>query len=1352
MGQINFTDESGQAFSVGILRRLSNHLARHTALLPVALSSVFIAGTTFSTSAQVVNDTQYWTGSPNWNNFDATWIGNVDGLLGAWERKKAVFSELYGGSNRSVSLTTAISANELSFLDNGFRIDGPATLQLNAPAATNSKINVETGTAIIAASVTSTVALDKTGAGTLALEGNNSIPQVNLYGGTVALNSLQSLNSLGYVNFNGGNLKVGDGTFSGSATSLGYFASTLASVDVASGVDYTIDAVNSTGSFVKDGAGTLNLKRGIANFVVFNQITVHDGTLKTSSDLLGYDRVDVAGKLIIEDANDATSVHRISKTLNDRTGQYGTVTKSGNSRLTYRGLSNNDWTVQEGTLITGVNNIFGSIENNANLILNDTAGFTHFGLINGTGDVTFDAGLGMHLYGNYRFTGEASVSNGAVTLGSYADLSTTRGLTMGNGTNLNVSIATLSNLTLKTGSSLTSTTSNSVLKINGDMTAEAGSTLNFAVGSPSSNSRIRVFGNLNIDNVGLNITQSPNPAAGTFGVGYYRLIDYYGSYSGNGFSSLTVPLVPSMFTQLVYRPNTVDLLVTRDGDNSLQHWIGGDGTWDSSTPAWINDGGSTPDLWGSKIAIFKDTPSTIGGVINVDGNQSFTGLQFVDNGYTLVGTGSLLLEPGGSEIRVLADSATINTEISGSGSLLKTEAGTLVLNGNNSYTGGTTIYAGDVQINSDANLGTASGGINLKGGTLTVANRIATSRQIDIDQSGTLNVTDGNMLMANGVVSGSGVFVKEGSGTLVLSGANTFSGDIGIKKGSLEVDNDAALGDAANDITFLGGVLTTTGSFATSRDFNLNANGEFNVAGSTQLAVNGNVVGSNVLVKDGTGVLVLNGTNSFNGLDVLNGSVMGNSASISGDIRNTGTVTFNVAGNEKYNGNIQGVNASNGTMVKDGAGTLTLGGISMLDWTINQGQLIVDANKYGGDVNVGTQGTAVFNQAENGTLAGTLSGTGTVVKDGAGTLFITGDNSSFDGLVRIASGRINTGAADTKGSLGGSLIVESGGSLSGVGIIGSGSSSMITVAAGGMLAPGNSIGTLTINGNLVLESGSIYNVETDPLSTDSDRVKVSGDATINGGTVAHIGFAGDYALNTKYTILQADGELSGSFGNVTSEFAFLNPTLLYDYSAGSVQLELPRNDVQFISKGTTPNHLAVANALDSMGTNSKVYNAFVKLPDDKTVIGNALDSLSGEIYGSTTSALIEESHYVRDIVNNRMRFALGGIVMSDAMSSQQIDQTWNAWAQAYGGWNKIGGNSNYADVKHSTGGFMVGVDTIVENGWLVGAFAGYSNSTIKADARASSASVDSFHIGAYVNGGVKTGHGAEQKSATLARA
>ena len=1496
------------------------------------------------------NSIQYWTGQNAWNNSDQTWKNAGGDFTYTWGGKTAVFADVTGINNKRIALNDTISANGLSFLSDGFRIEGPEQLSLKASSTPNSKINVETGSATIAADISSTVALDKTGDGILSLEGNNSIPHVNLYGGTVALNSQQALNSLGYINFDGGDLKVGDGSFSGSATAYGYFTSPTAKIDVAAGIDYTINAVNSAGNIVKDGAGTLNLNKGIFNYDAFQNITVKDGTLKTSTDLLNNRPVSTGGNLVIENSADATYYGSVNSTRNDRTGKFGVVTKNDTTNLEYEGFSTAKWIVSQGTLTTGSSNHLGDIENNANLVLRDNTGTTHFGVITGTGNVSFAADDNLRLYGTYGFTGAATVSKGSVTLGEYASLASTSGLTMLGGTQLNANNATLSNLTLKSGSSLHSNNTSSVLRINEDMTAEAGSTLNFAVGAPSTNTRIRVLGDLDINDVALNITQSGNPADGIFGLGYYRLIDYNGSYSGSGFSSLTIPPLNTAATkaELEFGTGTVDLVVTKDGDNSLQHWTGGNGNW--SDVNWLNQGGTTPDLWGGQIAIFKDTPSTIGGVINVDGNQSFSGLQFVDNGYTLDGTGSLVLGPGGSEIRVLADSAIINTQISGSGSLLKTEAGTLVLNGINSYAGGTTIYAGDVQISSDANLGIASGGINLKGGTLIVASRMATNRQIDIDQRGTLNVTDGNLLFALGEISGNGDLLKDGNGTLVLSGANTFKGDIGIKKGSLEIANDASLGDASNDVAFLGGVLATTGSFSTSRDFHLNANGGFNVAGSTQLTVNGNVVGSNVLVKGGAGALVLNGTNVFNGLDIMEGvvigdtkslsgdirnsgtlvfnqatdgvygynihglqttngqavkgglgtlglagysslnwdvqngalvadankftgnaalaantsltfeqakdgyyagtisgagsliktgsaaltlagnntyeggtvlkggtleitsdaslgaktgsvtfdggklladasfssdraynflglgfvnvsdgnnltlsgalsgrellkegkgtltlngansyshtvvkegSVIGNSASISGDILNAGTVTFNIAGNETYSGNIQGVNATNGSMIKDGAGSLTLGGISMLDWTINQGQLIVDANKYGGDINIGTHGTAVFNQAANGTLAGTLSGTGTFVKDGAGTLFITGDYSSFDGLVKIASGGVNTGTAGKLGMLGGSMIVDNGAVLSGVGTIGRGASSMITVADGGILAPGNSIGTLTVNGNLVLESGSIYNVETDPLSTDSDRVKVTGDATINGGTVAHIGFAGDYALNTKYTILQADGKLSGSFGNVTSEFAFLNPTLLYDYNAGSVQLELARNGVQFISKGTTPNHLAVANAIDGMGASSSVYDAFVKLPDNKIVIANALDSLSGEIYGSTTSALIEESSYVRDIVNNRMRFALGGIVMDDGMSSQQIDHNWNAWAQAYGGWNKIDGNGNYADVKHSTGGFLVGADTIAENGWLIGAFAGYSDSSIKAENRGASASVDSFHVGAY---------------------
>ncbi|WP_208623442.1 autotransporter outer membrane beta-barrel domain-containing protein [Brucella oryzae] len=976
-----------------------------------------------------------------------------------------------------------------------------------------------------------------------------------------------------------------------------------------------------------------------------------------------------------------------------------------------------------------MSSIQGRITNDSNLKIKGTGALSYdHSYITGIGDVTFSSSGNIHLQGTYLYSGNTNVSSGAVTLNNLT-IPDSASWTMARGTQMLVNNATVHNLTLETAATLANINANGSFTVSGDLEAKPWSTLSFAAGSPSNTTRMTVLGNLTIDNAVLDVYQGHIPTSGKLGVGYYRLIAYSGTLNGT-FGFVDLPQINGAVSSLQYGAGSIDLLIEASGDNSLQYWNGGNGVWDSTTAFWTNDRGAVADIWGGKIAIFKDTPTTIGGVIDINGNQSFSGIQFVNDGYILNGSGSLSLEPGGSEIRVLADSATINTEINGSGSLLKTEAGTLILNGNNSYTGGTTIYSGDVQISSDTSLGL--GGVNLAGGALTIVDDIATYRNFDVDQRGTINVTDDNTLTANGVLSGNGNFLKDGNGRLVLNGVNTITGNIGIKAGELVINNDGALGDVSNDVSFMGGTLTTTASFATFRNFNLDVNGNFNVDGSTALTLNGNINGANDLTKSGAGILTLNGTNTFRNLNITNGFVVGNATSFGGDIRNAGTAIFNITGTETYNGNIQGLNTVHGSMVKDGSGSLTLAGVSLLDWSINKGELVIDANKFGGNIDIGALGTAVVSQPTNGTLAGVLSGTGTILKNGEGTLFLIGDSSAFGGVVKISSGAINTGTADAKGALGGSLIVESGGILSGVGTIGSGLNSHISVADGGILAPGNSIGTLTVNGNLVLESGSIYNVETDPLNTESDRITVTGDATISGGTVAHIGFAGDYALNTRYTILQADGKLTGSFGNVTSEFAFLNPSLFYDYNAGLVQLELARNEVPFISKGTTANHFAVANALDSMGTSSGIYNAFVKLPDNTTVIANALDSLSGEIYGSTSSALIEESRYIRDIINNRMRGALGGIVMNDDMFSTKIDHEWSAWVQAYGGWNKIDGNGNYADVKHSTGGFLVGADTIAENGWLAGAFAGYSNSTIKADARASSASVDSFHVGAHV--------------------
>src|SRR5690606_3799138 len=134
---------------------------------------------------------------------------------------------------------------------------------------------------------------------------------------------------------------------------------------------------------------------------------------------------------------------------------------------------------------------------------------------------------------------------------------------------------------------------------------------------------------------------------------------------------------------------------------------------------------------------------TNGGTITVQGIQSFKGLQFVDEGYRLEGNGTLETDMDGSEIRVLADSATIATQITGAGGITKTQAGTLILDGQNSYAGGTTVRAGTVQVSEDANLGATSGGLLLNGGTLATTASFDSGRSVSLGSNGGFDVASG---------------------------------------------------------------------------------------------------------------------------------------------------------------------------------------------------------------------------------------------------------------------------------------------------------------------------------------------------------------------------------------------------------------------------------------------------------------------------------------------------------------------------------------------------------------------------------------------------------------------------------
>lgn len=151
----------------------------------------------------------------------------------------------------------------------------------------------------------------------------------------------------------------------------------------------------------------------------------------------------------------------------------------------------------------------------------------------------------------------------------------------------------------------------------------------------------------------------------------------------------------------------------------------------------------------------------------------------------------------------------------------------------------------------------------------------------------------------------------------------------------------------------------------------------------------------------------------------------------------------------------------------------------------------------------------------------------------------------------------------------------------------------------------------------VFEAGSRFEIETNPGGTDSDMMAFTGTARLEGGSVAHVGSSGVYDLRSAYTILSA-GALEGSFGDVTSDFAFLQPRLVYDYAAGNVTLDLWRNGRAFSSMAATGNQAATAEALDSIGfaAGSPVFDAVAQLPDDIDLIQGVFDALSGEVHAS----------------------------------------------------------------------------------------------------------------------------------------
>ncbi|MDF9893666.1 UNVERIFIED_ORG: subtilase-type serine protease [Pseudomonas vranovensis] len=348
-----------------------------------------------------------------------------------------------------------------------------------------------------------------------------------------------------------------------------------------------------------------------------------------------------------------------------------------------------------------------------------------------------------------------------------------------------------------------------------------------------------------------------------------------------------------------------------------------------------------------------------------------------------------------------------------------------------------------------------------------------------------------------------------------------------------------------------------------------------------------------------------------------------------------------------------------------------------------------------------------------------IAGHGGLTKQGIGTLVLTG-NSIYSGPTLINQGRLAV-----NGSLQSAVTVNAGGVLGGNGRIGA-----LVANAGGVVAPGNSIGTLHVSSDVTFQPGSTYAVEVD--AAGSDRLVSDGKAFLDGANLGldlqnpGVSLQSQRAtslVGRQYDILDAAGGVQGGFASVQSNSLFLGGGLAY--TGSGVQLAVQRNATSFASVGLTANQRSVAAAADQLGAGNPVYESLL-LSANAGSAQQAFDQLSGEIHPAVGNLLLNDSRQLRDAVGERTRQQ--GVAAAPAVEGQGN----GLWVKALGAWGKAEGDSARARYSSSIGGMLLGIDGQMSEDTRVGVFTGYSDSSLSmGDGRHSSASVDSYHLGAY---------------------
>ncbi|HOC18679.1 MAG TPA: autotransporter domain-containing protein, partial [Vicinamibacterales bacterium] len=427
----------------------------------------------------------------------------------------------------------------------------------------------------------------------------------------------------------------------------------------------------------------------------------------------------------------------------------------------------------------------------------------------------------------------------------------------------------------------------------------------------------------------------------------------------------------------------------------------------------------------------------------------------------------------------------------------------------------------------------------------------------------------------------------------------------------------------------------------------------------------------------------------------------------------------------------RGVTVDSGSSAVLGVNIVLAGNQSWL----NDGALTISGSTIGGlgrNLTIDGFGTTII-------AAGIQTGNGALRKRGDGVLFLTGDSGLFTGSTTVEAGRLFV-----DGRLGGaSLEVQGGALLGGNGLVPS-----LTIREGGILAPGHSIGTMSVAGDVRFDPGAIYRVEVAAptaglLLGPSDCTVASGSLSAQGANVEVAVDGTGYRPINQYLILATGGGIGGQFSGATSNAGYLRPSL--DYAGNDVYLMLRRTDVDFTSAGTRGNQTAVASALNGLvatatGGLATVINNLYDLPDDRAL--QAMTSMTGLLHHYVARSAFDASRTFTKASAARLGMVASGddrLVADSGLTAGLLkDPTPGSALPAYRGWvSGLGADTAYAGVGVDAGasgdmrGLLFGFDASVARGVTLGVSGGRSWPRIGLEGLTDRATGSMTHVGAY---------------------